>query len=183
MAQSLFLRWLHEKRPAVFHSDFGVDESVRRLSAIVKKWPSLLPFRRTLTGRVTAEGVTITRQTGGYEPVFYGAFHVRDGVTMLEGYFALSRYTRVSMSCWFGFVILGIVFSAYAVLSGRPIYTNRPMAQWQAQLLIISIPCLLLVSGLLIMLFYKWRARNEAAIISQQIEEALRADGEPITNP
>lgn len=180
MKRSFFGQLIFEKQPASFRSAFTLEESVQRLSSQVRRWPFVSPFRHSLVGSVKENKVTIARMvpfvSNSYAPVFYGAFQVREGAVMLEGYFALSRYARVFTAFWFGFVIFMAILFSLSVLSGAPVTTNPPMPQWQGKLLMILIPYALLLFGLIFTVAGKWLARKDARVISQKIQAALAPD-------
>ena len=173
MLRRFFNQLLFDKQPATFESAYDVQESVRRLSSVVRRWPFVSPFRQTVVGSVKQDKVVLTRFIpfvgNSLAPEFYGAFLVRDGVTLLEGYFALSLSVRRGSALWFGSVIfMAILFPIVVLTSSMP--------QWQDKLILAIGPSLILVFGLFIVKSGKWFARNDAAFISDRVRSALQPD-------
>ena len=170
MKRSFFIRLLFDKQPVRFDSAFEKEESVKRLGRIVKRWPFLPPYGKSLIGTVKSDKVAIHLwQRGAWAPVFYGKFRIENGVTILDGYFAQSLFTRIFSALWFGLVILSAFQIPIQILAG----TNTTLSL-QYQLFSIFSPWLMFFFGVALVSWSKWISRNNTKIISQQIHSALQ---------
>ncbi len=74
MIYDFFYNLLLQKQPACFRSSYDVQESVWRLSAVVRTWPFLSPFRQSLVGLVQEKKVSVARfipfASNPFAPVF-----------------------------------------------------------------------------------------------------------------
>lgn len=179
MTQNFFHDLLLQKQAAVFYSEYDVPESVRRLSAVVRVWPFLPPFRQSLVGRVRERKVSLARFIpfvgNCFAPVFYGSFWVRDGVTVLEGYFALSLLSRIYHSVWLGSCLLMAVVFPMAASSG-PVSSSPPIPQWQARLIFGLLPALMVLLFVLYVKVCKWFARNDTTFIIERVQSILQPE-------
>jgi hypothetical protein len=182
MILKFFKHLLYDERPATFVCRYDTHESIQRLSSVVKKWPFVSPFRQALVGKVKGDEVIIYRVRpfvgNSCIPVFYGAFHVRDGVTALEGIFSMQRSNRTGAALWFGFIALMAIIFPIAALSG-PLITSSPMPQWQAKLEFALTPLGLLIFGVLTVKVCKWFARTDVEFISKRVQATLHPDTSP----
>ena len=98
---------LYGTSPAEFASAFGPEDSIERLKSVTVRM-ILFPTEQIMVGRVNADRVALRRVTptvhNTWAPVFTGRFEIREGRTVLVGAFKLSRFTKVFMTLWFGFI-------------------------------------------------------------------------------
>jgi hypothetical protein len=112
-----FIDFLCGNEPMAFESDFGLDESVRRLAAEVK--PPLLEFRplvslkaTVVVGNVAEEDVKLWCErllgSNGHRPVFRGRFQIFDKRVILIGKIVNGSVFSVAM---------GLVMSLFFTVS------------------------------------------------------------------
>jgi hypothetical protein len=100
--------------PAEFESDFNIEDSVKRLSAVAKEFP-IRNRRQFAQGEVSKSFVHISRPyslspfavdfRGGFEPHFKGEFSEVDGRVTLSGRFTLGTFTKTFATVWFGGIL------------------------------------------------------------------------------
>lgn len=167
--KNFFYNLLFKKQPASFHSAYDVQESVRRLSAVVGTWPFLSPFRQSLVGKVKENKVVLARfipfVSNPFAPVFHGSFQVREGATVLEGYFALPLYSRIFHACWLGFCLIMAVILLIGAIIG-PVSSPPPLPQWQSRLILGLGPAFMILLFVLYVKASKWFARNAIPFIA-----------------
>ena len=109
------LRWLRDllfgSTTVQFPSDFGLEDSVRRLRAVSRKWHSLDNlFTQTAAGFVTVERVRIRRVRpyfhNGFQPYFVGHFAKSGDKAILIGRFTMHWWAKGFMCVWLGFWFL-----------------------------------------------------------------------------
>ncbi len=168
-----FSNLLFYKQPVSIRSSFGVEESVRRLSKVVCWFPSL--FGQSLLGSVKVHRVRIRRVIpfvgNSFAPVFYGSFREHDGITMLEGYFAMHRSTSLFLSVGLGFLcFMSLLFVVGAVVGHVPV--SSPVPRWQG-LIYSLLPIGMMLYMIALTKVGKWFARNDEAFIEQRIYAVL----------
>lgn len=179
MIWKFFYDLLFEKQPASFSSNYDLQESVQRLSAVVSTWPFLSPFRQALVGRVKEQQLSLARFIpfvgNPFISVFYGSFQVQDGVTVLTGYFAFPLSLRIYHSIWLGFcLIMAVVFPIAAIIG--PVSSSPPMPQWQARLFLGLAPAFMMLFAILYIKCSKWFARNDIPFITERIQRVLQSE-------
>lgn len=179
MIRNFFCDLLLQKQPAAFRSNYDVQESVRRLTAVVGTWPFLFPFRQSLVGKVRTQKVSLARfipfTSNPFIPVFYGSFQVHDSVTVLEGYFAVPLYSRIYHSIWLGFCLIMAVIFPVAELIG-PVSSSPPMPQWQARLCFGLAPTVIVLLFVLYVKLCKWFARNDISFVAERVQRVLQPE-------
>jgi hypothetical protein len=179
MLPKFIWKLLFEKEPASFESGYDINESIRRLSTIARRWSFLSRFPDVLVGSVTEDKVTLPRSfpsaRKSYVAVFYGEFHVRNGVTILEGYFSESLYNRVFISVWFGLALMMVI--AFPIIAFTSSFANSSgITRWHTRLILALFPNLLLILGVLVQRSGKQMARNDVEFICQRIRSTLQQD-------
>ncbi len=110
-----------------------------------------------------------------FAPVFYGSFHVQDGVTVLAGYFAVPLYSRIYHSIWLGFcLIMAVIFPIGAIIG--PVSSSPPMPQWQARLFLGLGPAFMVLLFILYVKSSKWFARNDIPFITERTQRVLQPE-------
>lgn len=156
-----------------FATPFSREEAARRLAASVKRTVLHTLFRQAVVGKVSVERVYLYRYRpfiqNSFAPVFLGSFQVRDGVTLLEGYFSMHWYTKAFLILWYGllafFPIVAAIDMARSGLSGKELVREA----------LFVIVLVLFPIGLT--MFGKWYARDDPRYISEVIRKAIGADG------
>jgi hypothetical protein len=165
-----FFKFLYGSIPIRFVSPYSVQESITRLSAVVK--PSVLNSfsGQCAVGTVTGKKVRIQRVIplvgNAWKPFFYGAFSAAETGAVLEGAFKFSTFTRVFMSIWFGFIAFWTLLATAAVLSKLPSDFWFPL-----------FGVAMFAAGIGMVRVGKWFARNDIAWLSQLIVQALETNG------
>lgn len=169
-------RWLFDllygSTPAVFASDFGLDESVARLSAVTRELP-IFTRQRVAQGEVYKYWVVIRRpyrfrlfdsdpRPLGFEPYFDGDFCESDGRVRLVGRFRLSVSIRMFTTFWLGASLIVLIQSLRALLTGD-------LSIWWAPVAAVG----LLAVGVLFAWLGRWRARGDIPWLSALIRDAL----------
>ena len=179
MRRHFFYQLLFQKQFVCYRSAFDVQESVRRLSTVTGIWPFLSPFRQWLSGRVKAQNVTLARFIpfvgNPFAPIFYGSFQVRDGATVLEGYFALPLYSRIYHSVWLGLCLLAAVTFPIAALTGT-VSGASPLPQWEAKLFFGLAPAVMLLFFVFYVKTSMWFARHDTAFIAEKVQRVLQSE-------
>lgn len=165
-----FWRLLYGEEPRDFVSAFGIDESVERLGAATGRSVLSSLTSQMAVGKVTESRVALQRAIpmvgNSFKPFFIGSF-VRDGDrVLLRGRFTMSRATKVFMSIWFGFIGLWTVIALLGLLAPNP-------APWWFPLAGLG----MLGAGVALVRAGKWFARNDAAWLSEVIQDALSGKG------
>ena len=160
-----------------FESAYGVEESVRHLSAIVARWPFKPLLRQSLIGRVTENNVFLMRSiplvSNWCAPALYGAFQIREGVTVLEGKFMMNHWGRIFWTIWFSGVALCVLILPIVSLNN---WQNWP---WQTRLLLPLLPIGMMIWGLVLLKAFQWLARNDVAYTSERIHSVLQPGDVP----
>ena len=151
-----------------FTTPYAARQAAERLRAEVKPTAFHTPFRAAVVGRVSETSVRLRRHRpwfhNGFAPVFYGAFTMRAGATILEGRFGPRRATRAYVAFWYGtLAVMAAVFTV-AALSGGPM---RETALFVLVLAVLAVlPALLIRLG-------RWLGRRDVDDISDTIRRAL----------
>jgi hypothetical protein len=154
------------KVPIQFVSQYSVEESVARLSAVVK--PSILcaVMEQCAVGSVTQKEVCIQRVIpfirNSWKPYFYGSFMMVGDAVILKGVFSYSKSMQVVMTLWFGFLILWILTASITALSKSP-----------SDFLPMQFGFVMLLFGITIVSLGKCFARNDIVWLSRVITKAL----------
>ena len=164
------IRWLwnlvYGTEPKEFSSSFGIGESVERLCAATGRSVFSSLTTEMAVGKVTQSGVSLQRVVpfvgNSFKPFFVGSFVSESGQVVLRGEFTMSRYCKVFMSIWFGFIGL------WTVLALMPLLVQDPVTWWFPFAGIA-----MFAAGVALVWFGKWFARNDAAWLSGVIQEAL----------
>jgi hypothetical protein len=123
-----FFDLIYGSVPAEFESDFNVDESVRRLSAVTKSF-AIFTSQAVAEGEVSKDVVSLRKAypffavdlRGGFEPHFKGEFQETGDRVRLSGQFTLGSFTKAFATFWFGIVLLSIgITTPSSLLAGDP---------------------------------------------------------------
>ncbi|MES2296079.1 MAG: hypothetical protein V4582_03510 [Pseudomonadota bacterium] len=161
-----FFQLLYGSIPIRFASPYSIQESITRLSSVVK--PSVLNAfsGQCALGTVTAKKVRIQRVIplvgNAWKPFFYGSFSATETGTVLDGAFKFSVFTRVVMSIWFGFIAFWTLIATAIVLTQSPGDIWFPL-----------FGAGMFAAGIGIVRAGKWFARNDVAWLTQEISQAL----------
>src|SRR5262249_19055188 len=105
---TLFFAPLFGSTSAEFLSDYGLQESVERLKAVVKQSVLQTLFEEAAMGKVCPDRVSIWRNTpmfgNSFRPFFIGSFQERSGRVLVAGVFTVHWSVKVFMTFWFGFL-------------------------------------------------------------------------------
>ncbi len=97
------------RKPAKFEYIGPVDAGIKLLTDNVRKRFLRGFFTESLCGKVTRSEVEIWRYRplfhNSFIPVFYGRFKSENGKSILEGEFAIHRFTRIFIFAW----VIGIL--------------------------------------------------------------------------
>lgn len=108
------IRWLFDLLygavPADFDSAFGIEESVKRLSAATKRSVFAGLTQQVAAGRESKDRVSLQRVIpfvgNSFKPFFIGQFSEINGGVVLKGRFTLHWGTKLFQSLWFGMCLL-----------------------------------------------------------------------------
>ncbi len=160
---------LFGRYPKTFESTYDFEESVRILQVATKRSVFSSFLSQNAVGRVSVERVSLQRVIpfvgNSFKPFFVGQFGRRNGKVVLEGHFTMHLFTKIFMSIWFGFVILGIVLTTYQVIA-------EGKGDWQLPFFEVG----LFFAGFVLVLIGKWFARNDIAWLSRVISAALKSN-------
>jgi len=155
--------------PKTFESSYDFEESVRVLKAATKRSVFSSFLSQNAVGRVSPERVSLQRVIpfvgNSFKPFFLGRFERKNGKVVLAGHFTMYLFTKIFMSIWFGFVILGIILATYQVIA-------EGKGNWQLPFFIAG----LFLAGFVFVLIGKWFARNDMAWLSRVISAALKSN-------
>lgn len=106
--------------PTDFESEFGLDESVERLSAATQRsvfGPSTHP---TAVGRVSRNRVSLQRVIpfvgNAFKPFYNGQFREKNGRVVLTGRFTMHWWVKTFLTFWFCFCALWTVLAIVPLL-------------------------------------------------------------------
>ncbi len=153
--------------PAEFESSYGLEESVQRLAAATGRSVFSALTRQRAVGTVKPSRVSLQRVIpmfgNSFKPFFIGEFQERNGRVVLTGRFTMIWPVKTFMSVWFGFLLV------WTALPGASIVT-----QGQTDVVWFPLSGLGMIgAGIALVWIGKWFARNDAAWLSNVIQEAL----------
>jgi hypothetical protein len=150
--------------PAEFESRFGLDESVRRLSAVTRRFVFLIT-RQVAVGHVSRDRVSLCRVMPFYGRFFYflGEFREQDGRVVLSGRFTLSWGFKALMTSWLGFFL----FWESLVVLGLLVRGDPPL--WWFLFGGVG----MFGAGLTIVWLLKWMSRKDVVWLSTLIRDSL----------
>ena len=160
-----FLDLLYGSVPAEFPSDFGLEESVKRLSnATLRWWSPAGVLQQFAMGTVSRDRVRLQRVIpfirNSFKPFYVGRFE-RDGArTVLKGRFTIHWFTKVFVTAWLVLFLAGTVVAAFAPGGRNP---------WCFPLIFLA--GFALAIGMIVL--SKRFARNDSAWLSAVIRKAL----------
>ncbi len=152
--------------PADFESEFGLDESVKRLSSATKRSVFGALTHQAAVGRVSKRRVVLQKVIpffgNSFKPFYTGEFREANGRVVLTGRFAMHWSVKTFMTLWFGFCAL------WTVLAIVPLLMRDPSAWW------FPLGGMgMFVAGVSFVAFGKWLARNDIPWLSKVIQDAL----------
>jgi hypothetical protein len=149
-------------RPAAFESRWPVDESLRRLSAVVEERPG----DDHLVGKVTPSEVRLSRWKYGTRQVFRGRLEARPHGAVLTGRFSATTLTRV---LWGLLLAASAAWVVYLALDARGIRSLSDAFIW-------TMPALVILARVLADIFSSaWRAVSDIEFISRIVQRAFSA--------
>ena len=153
--------------PAEFESSYGLDESLQRLAAATNRSVFSALTRQGAVGTVRHLRVSLQRVIrmvgNSFKPFFIGEFQQRNGRVVLTGWFTMTWPVKAFMSVWFGFLLL------WTALGGASLVT-----QVQSDVAWLPLSGVGMIgAGIALVWIGKWFARNDAAWLSNVIQEAL----------
>src|SRR5437870_9458368 len=97
---------LYGSKPVSFPSPYTAEIAMQRLSSIVQRTALNIWFQEGLVGKVTPTRVALYHHRfplrNSFKPIFIGKFTLRNGATVLEGYFSMHWLVKGFMTIWFG---------------------------------------------------------------------------------
>jgi hypothetical protein len=167
-----FFDLLYGAEPAEFESAFGLEESVRRLSAATKRSVFSALTHQAAVGTVSESRVSLQRVIpfvgNSFKPFFIGAFDVRNGRTVLSGRFTMLWWVKAFMTFWLGFCLLWTFLAIPALL-------QRDANAWWFPFAGIG----MFTAGVIFVWLCKRLSRNDVPWLSKRIREALSSVQEP----
>jgi hypothetical protein len=164
------IRWLIDLLyggiPAEFESAFGLEESVRRLSAATGRSVFSALMHQAAVGTVRADRVSLQRVIpfvgNSFKPFFIGSFRASNGRVILSGKFTMLWWVKAFMTFWLGFCLL---WTAMAIL---PLLARDPRTWW------FPFAGLgMFAAGTAFVWFCKWTSRKDIPWLSAVIWDAL----------
>jgi hypothetical protein len=155
---------LYRSQPASFPSSYTTEVAIERLSHLAQR-PAWLWCQEGLMGKVTPSKVALWRhdQVNSFKPIFTGVFTLRNGVTVLSGYFSTPWFTRVFLPVWYS----GLAAIAFLII-GVGIAQNEPL-----MFLMLLGPCAIGVGGIAVV-YIGWKeSSNDVAYISEAIRRGI----------
>ena len=152
--------------PADFESAFGLEESVRRLSAATERSVFGALTHQAAVGRVSEARVSLQRVNpfvrNSFKPFYIGEFREINGRLVLSGRFTMLWWVKAFMTFWFGFCLL---WTALAIL---PLLARDPHTWWFpfAGVGMFAV-------GVAFVALCKRLARNDVPWLSKVIQDAL----------
>jgi hypothetical protein len=170
MRGSLFT-YLYGSIPAVFESDFDLDASVERLAhATERSFLGSLMRGQAAEGEVSRHEVFLKRRIllipNFYAPCFVGAFTEREGKVLLAGRFRAGHFLRIFFALYFVGALLLALLTA-------PSVSLQDTGSWLMPALCMA----MLISAVILLVFYQRFARNDVAWLSDRIGQSLRDNG------
>ena len=164
---SRFFNLLYGSTSVQFESQYPLDESVSRLAGKVKPATLFNFSEQCAVGTVTEKRVSICRKIpfvrNSWKPCFVGAFELDGDKTILKGQFGFSSSTKISMSFYFGIIILWTMFAAVSVASESLTDLYFPLAG----VALFGVATAGMISG-------KRSARKDVDWLSTRISDALQ---------
>lgn len=160
------MRWLFDflfgSVPAEFESSFGLDESVRRLSAVTRRFVFLIT-KQVAIGEVSRGRVSLCRVMPFYGNFFYffGEFREENDRVVLSGRFTLSWYMKALMTFWLGFCLF------WTGLATLTLFQDPPL--WWFPLTGVA----MFGAGLTVVWLLRWMSCNDIAWLSKVIQDSL----------
>ena len=150
--------------PAEFQSRFGMEESVRRLSAATRRFVFLVT-KQVAVGYVSRDRVSLCRVMPFYGNFFFfvGKFREDSGGVVLSGRFTLSWGFKTLMTSWLGFFL----FWESLVVVGLLVRGDPPL--WW--FLIGGVG--MFGAGLTFVWLLKWMSRKDVVWLSTLIRDSL----------
>lgn len=151
---------------ADFESAFGLEESVKRLSAATERSVFGALTHQAAVGRVSTDRVSLQRVIpfvgNSFKPFYIGEFRQINGRVVLTGRFTMLWWVKAFMTFWFGFCIF---WTALAIL---PLLARDPHTWWfpfaGAGMFAVGVAFVALCKRL---------SRNDVPWLSRVIQDAL----------
>ena len=155
--------------PADFESAFGLEESVKRLSAATQRSVFGAFTHQAAVGRVSKDRVSLQRVIpfvgNSFKPFYIGKFRETNGRVVLTGRFTMLWLVKAFMTFWFGFCAL---WTAVAVL---PLLMRDANAWWFP-----FAGAGMFAAGVAFVAFCKRLSRNDIPWLSKVIQNALSSE-------
>lgn len=163
--------------PAEFESDFGLEESVKRLTAATERSVFGLLKHEAAVGRVSRDRVSLQRVIpfigNSFKPFYVGRFREINGRVVLAGEFTVLGWVKAFMTCWLGFCAF------WTVMTAALAFTRESGAWWFPVAGAGNFAV-----GLGFVAFSRWLARNDVPWLEKVIEDALSGCcSNPVTWP
>jgi hypothetical protein len=179
MITHFFHQLLFAKKSVSFASEYGLEESVQRLQAAIKK-PLWIPFvpQKGVAGKVSAAKVALyylnPRIANSFAPHYRGSFQTRNGKVFLDGHFSMHPFSKACCALWFGLLAVMGIFAITLTLWDfiSPSGKNHTLLSF---LITIGSLSAMACCGIGLLTFSKWLARNDEGHISETISSALQS--------
>lgn len=161
------LQKLYRSQSVSFPSSYTTEVAIRRLARLAQR-PAWHCFSTGLVGKVTPTRVTLWHvkpffMVNSFRPIFTGVFTLRNGVTVLSGYFATALFARVFLSAWYsGLAVLAFIMIAIGIVQNEPLMFLLPL-----------VPCAMGVGGIAIVYIGLKDSASDVAYISEAIHRGI----------
>ncbi|MFC1751423.1 hypothetical protein ACFL2V_21835 [Pseudomonadota bacterium] len=160
------IQLIYHSEPFEMSFDLPLKKAVDRLHSKVGRTAFSCLLSQGMVGSVSEEKVHVQRVIpmvqNSFKPVFVGSFRQEGDKTVLSGVLRFSRFNQVSMSIWFGFIILWILISLVFV-------ALKPADAWFFPLGGI----LMFALGVGLVKVCKWFSRNDKDWLYENIGRAI----------
>jgi hypothetical protein len=164
-----FTKMLYGSTPVEFESVLPLEESVKRLAEVSRRFAFLTLFREAAVGEVSVNRVSLSRHrptfSNAFKPCFLGRFSNQQGRVVLSGRFTMMLFVKIFMTCWFGFCIFWACGATLAVLRSPLSPTLLPLGG-----------LLMLGLGIGFVSFSKRLSANDDEYLSSVIRSALSSE-------
>ena len=161
---------LFKKEPATFETTAALKTAVEKLQKSTERTLLATFFKEAIIGIVSEGYIRLYRYRpffqNSFAPIFTGKFRCSNGVTVLEGHFAVNLISRIFMMVWFGFIGIFILLAGFQIATKEEIQAS--------DFLFLIFPVLLIFFGIGLLKFGTYFGESDKSHISKVIREAIR---------